>query len=206
MSLKRKRSSDFSPSSTSSFPTSSRSSQSPSPIPRATFYTNDAPPQTISGWGFPRYSLPLGDMLGLRTRKRFRDNRPDIEVIHQNTLEKLYDAQKSQPNSCPLPSNAALLGAAHHAPPQKSTLHSFWNLPQAPPNQNHITAQFTLPSVEKDQCEDCEEKLSMSENIDVAMTGDDLFERWACQRCARRVCNMCAVVNEERLCLNCTRH
>jgi hypothetical protein len=32
--------------------------------------------------------------LNSRTRKRFRDNRPDETTIHQNTLSKLYSAQK----------------------------------------------------------------------------------------------------------------
>ncbi|OAP62274.1 hypothetical protein AYL99_04477 [Fonsecaea erecta] len=32
--------------------------------------------------------------LNSRTRKRYRDDRPDEEIIHENTLKKLYDAQR----------------------------------------------------------------------------------------------------------------
>ena len=34
-----------------------------------------------------------------RTRKRFRDNRPDDNIIHQNTLNKLYAAQRPSQTS-----------------------------------------------------------------------------------------------------------
>ncbi|KIW42746.1 uncharacterized protein PV06_06262 [Exophiala oligosperma] len=32
--------------------------------------------------------------LSSRTRKRYRDNRPEEEIVHENTLRKLYDAQR----------------------------------------------------------------------------------------------------------------
>ncbi|KAJ9602524.1 hypothetical protein H2200_013067 [Cladophialophora chaetospira] len=32
--------------------------------------------------------------LNTRTRKRHRDDRPDAEIIHENTLRKLFDAQR----------------------------------------------------------------------------------------------------------------
>lgn len=34
--------------------------------------------------------------LDLRTRKRYRDGRPDEVIIHENTLKKLFDAQRQQ--------------------------------------------------------------------------------------------------------------
>ncbi len=68
--------------------------------------SNDAAP---TGWtspdayytaGVPNSSThaPTPDTnanhLNSRTRKRFRDNRPDESTIHQNTLSKLYSAQR----------------------------------------------------------------------------------------------------------------
>ena len=87
MGLKRKRSIDVSPStSTSSFLSSpSRTSTSPCPDPHQYYDQMDieAPiaNSTFSSWGETRRES-LSSRLNSRTRKRFRDNRPDEEMIH----------------------------------------------------------------------------------------------------------------------------
>ena len=51
--------------------------------------TTESPVHTWNTAGAPTY-------FNLRTRKRFRDNRPPEEIIHERTLQKLYSAQKSR--------------------------------------------------------------------------------------------------------------
>jgi hypothetical protein len=84
MGLKRKRSMDQSPLSTSSYTASTPEAQSPTPLPDNHF----AMDMDIS----PRFNMSrardahngrvTSSDLGCRTRKRFRDNRPDESVIH----------------------------------------------------------------------------------------------------------------------------
>jgi hypothetical protein len=87
MGLKRKRSIDVSPStSTSSFLSSpSRTSTSPCPDPDQYYNQMDieAPiaNTSFSSWGNTRHES-FSSQLNSRTRKRFRDNRPDVEIIH----------------------------------------------------------------------------------------------------------------------------
>ncbi|CRG88048.1 hypothetical protein PISL3812_05074 [Talaromyces islandicus] len=50
------------------------------------------------------YSRPVDNTpqhLGSRTRKRFRDNRPDEQIVYEKTLRMLYDAQKRPISSNP---------------------------------------------------------------------------------------------------------
>jgi hypothetical protein len=52
-------------------------------------------------WSLPATTLSeaVPNYLNSRTRKRFRDGRPDEEVIHQHTLSKLFSAQRSHQNA-----------------------------------------------------------------------------------------------------------
>lgn len=83
MSLKRKRSSDLSPLSTTSL--LSRASQSPTPL----LYPSlngamdvEAPAPNTQLWAWNRRKPFASSDLASRTRKRFRDNRPDERAIH----------------------------------------------------------------------------------------------------------------------------
>lgn len=114
MVLKRKRSSDFSPaSSTSSWSSSStRASQSPTPHSRS--YFQDAhssmdvdrpiPSIPIAAWNLGVGRVSSTDM-NSRTRKRFRDNRPDEEIIHGMSHHGTYSPfintkdEEESPNS-----------------------------------------------------------------------------------------------------------
>ena len=65
------------PSLASSSPSSTTTTQS----------SSDAP-------SFDSYRVKAIPYLSTRTRKRHRGDRPEAEIIHENTLKKLYDAQR----------------------------------------------------------------------------------------------------------------
>lgn len=97
MGLKRKASFSLSPSSYSAGPSPSRDQDSPFlPLQTASNHTpsilNDSP--YVTEPSTPTFSERTPTHANSRTRKRFRDGRPDEETIHQNTLSKLYAAQK----------------------------------------------------------------------------------------------------------------
>jgi hypothetical protein len=58
--------------------------------------TSFSPSSTTSndGMGHNFWNLDAVPYLTCRTRKRHRDGRPDEEVVHENTIKKLYDAQR----------------------------------------------------------------------------------------------------------------
>lgn len=84
MGLKRKRSVDSSPLSISSFGTApTPEAQSPCPIPDNYDFTMDLDTSPHSILFSRSWDARLsGSEMGSRTRKRFRDNRPDERVIH----------------------------------------------------------------------------------------------------------------------------
>jgi hypothetical protein len=102
MGLKRKASFSLSPSSSAS--TSPRRGQS-SPFQPLKLPDNHPFPVT-NGWPFtepcpsPATAFPDGlpSYFNSRTRKRFRDGRPDEEKMHQTTLSRLFSAQREHQN------------------------------------------------------------------------------------------------------------
>ena len=105
MGLKRKRSVNTvsSPSSTLSPPpvpfqsdnlSSSRHNRSGSP-------SGYSPPEPYFAAGMEGYIETTPSYLPSRTRKRFRDNRPDEATIHSNTLSLLFSAQQNHLASAP---------------------------------------------------------------------------------------------------------
>ena len=93
MGLKRKRSFEDSPSLSppsstpaTSLPSSSQDFDAHTQMYQATTDTRAAP---LNGW-----NIAGAPYFNSRTRKRFRDNRPTAETIHERTLQKLYSAQK----------------------------------------------------------------------------------------------------------------
>ncbi|KAF9888318.1 hypothetical protein FE257_008750 [Aspergillus nanangensis] len=85
--------------------------------------------------------------LNCRTRKRYRDDRPDDKTIYENTLRWLFTAQQNslqQSSSCPMDEdsgmNSDVLPLPETVDPRQQTLHKFFqpsqsSLPQ--PRQNH---------------------------------------------------------------------
>ncbi|KAM3515410.1 hypothetical protein MY11210_000972 [Beauveria gryllotalpidicola] len=124
MTLKRKRSSSELASSPLSF--TSTFSSPPSNGPSMIDFT-------------PRMGLINPFHLHSRTLKRFRDNRPSQEEIHQHTLELLYTAQQQQqhqdpPSPCPdAEAPPELLEQPHQRQDHnQQSLHRFWNIRTRP--------------------------------------------------------------------------
>jgi hypothetical protein len=90
MGFKRKRSADDSPLSVSSYAAASTpEAQSPTPFPQGFDGAMDMDVDTTSrhnGWDFASVSRVKSSDWGNRTRKRFRDNRPDERAIHGRHL------------------------------------------------------------------------------------------------------------------------
>jgi hypothetical protein len=201
--------------------------------------TDSTPFNFNVSWGARKPGLSFSGM-GSRTRKRFRDNRPDERVIHgmlllpsevcsiesnsltssiENTIHKLFSAQRNHPDASPIPSSflPAPQQTTHapstQLPPQKSTLHSFWNI-RAPPVQSPIFQlhqQVAPTSWNAPRCEECDAPLqaeaddALAVDMDVDMDAGDGVGRsgFACGECGKNVCGTCAVVGDARCCLQC---
>ncbi|KAI8161993.1 hypothetical protein KHU50_008011 [Colletotrichum sp. SAR 10_65] len=103
---------------------------------------------------FPR-AFATPSHLDSRTRKRFRDNRPSQEEVHQRTLQMLYSAQQqdqsmeTELSSSPAPAPAVARNT------QKS-LHSFWNIKSAqPPVSRTASPPLHQRALSPTSCEDC---------------------------------------------------
>ncbi|KAF6808381.1 orf21 protein [Colletotrichum plurivorum] len=79
---------------------------------------------------FPR-AFATPSHLSSRTIKRFRDNRPSEEEVHQRTLNLLYSAQQ-HPEQIPAEPSPPPAPAPVPRGTQKS-LHSFWNIGSSAP-------------------------------------------------------------------------
>ncbi|KDN63485.1 hypothetical protein CSUB01_07575 [Colletotrichum sublineola] len=150
-----------------------------------------------------------------RTMKRFRDNRPSENQIHQRTLNMLYSAQQQTQH---------VTSQAHDADPEPSpnpaaaritqkSLHSFWSIKTAAPSPDPSSA----PSVDcavlsPISCEDCGTGLGSSDGVADGMDIDDACSYGAgfeadpsCGACGRHVCSHCSITNlgAQRRCLRC---
>jgi hypothetical protein len=225
MGFKRKRNVDDSPLSISSFgAVSTPDAQSPTPFPKSLdgVMDIDMTPRH-SGWDFASASRVKSSDWGNRTRKRVRDNRPDERAIHgmscnarhhikmlildtENTLNKLFAAQRNQPHASPISSDTMALQDTTISKPQRSTLHSFWKQLPAPPTQPPSFASRSQPQLPS--CEDCDTSLqsvndSMDVDMDVDMGSAVESHPYACSDCGKNVCGTCAVVSSRRHCLQC---
>ncbi|KAM0284241.1 hypothetical protein ACHAQH_002030 [Verticillium albo-atrum] len=199
MVLKRKRSSEELSSSPSSF--------SSSPIRPDTMDVDHVGVLPFSA--FPSHFTP--SHLPSRTLKRFRDNRPSQEEVHQRTLNMLYSAQQHSdedfaPTSpSPMPNNHEQ--PSRPAPAAQRSLHAFWNINSAPaaPSSTYAAPQSYL---EPSSCEDCGVGLGSHDGIDsmdINGYGFDSGEDHSCGACRKQVCSSCSVTNlgEQRRCLHC---
>ncbi|KAF1824495.1 uncharacterized protein K489DRAFT_316840 [Dissoconium aciculare CBS 342.82] len=205
MALKRKRSSITSSSSASSSDAGSTCYSAPSPL-SSIFYAQSKPSNipyskndSFHG-GNEEYSSSCH--LNSRTRKRYRDNRPDEQAIFATTISKLYDAQRRLPDATSIPSPQVQMTPEPSQPTQRSTLHSFWkvNTPMcAPPSI--LGEPLGVPGT---SCEDCDVPLrdEGAMDLDESVMANEL----ACRYCSRMVCNGCALVRESRSCLSCATH
>ena len=232
MALKRKRSSQTfsSPFSDSS---SASVASSDTLIPFYYQYSKPAATEPVyhkATWSFPAYEEDHSSSLHLnsRTRKRHRDDRPDEQTVYcvscwlgaiirmntlanicrcaASTINKLYEAQRRHPDAAPVPSQQTLSVAPQPTEkPQRSTLHSFWRLPQQPSTSTAMAVDpgpgIMTSNLLELRCEDCERPLR---NQDAMELDDGMLEQeTACGLCRRHVCDTCAVLGNERICLAC---
>jgi hypothetical protein len=124
----------------------------------------------------------------------------------ETTISRLFSAQRTHPHAEPIMSDALpSQPSTIQRPPQRSTLHAFWNLP-APPVQppTFHTPQQQLASAAR--CEDCDAALQQEANgmeVDMEIDGPMESSPFACNDCGRAVCGTCAVVSSRRHCLGC---
>ncbi|TRX88784.1 hypothetical protein FHL15_010354 [Xylaria flabelliformis] len=140
-----------------------------------------------------------------RTMKRFRDNRPSENEVHQRTINMLYAAQRQQDQPQPHDTRPLQPVAAQPGPSSHQTnLHSFWNLPSRP----SAPPAACLPPTTTDaptECEDC--GLNLGGDGDCMMDVDDVSGAGgaSCGACGKYVCSHCSITNigEQRRCLGC---
>lgn len=140
----------------------------------------------------PRYLSPFAPPINLLPSLD-----TNIECPTASTVEKLFSAQKAHPHASPLPSQLHLPQYANQdTPSQRSTLHSFWQLPQTPQTIQHGQPS-QIPQQEVLTCEGCDGVLIPEYGVDT------LEAETACRACGKHVCNTCAITAEMRLCLDC---
>lgn len=173
-------------------------------------------------WTFTSTRNHVNDHLNFRTKKRLRDNRPDLEAVHQNTLAKLFGAQRQHPTTV-LDEHPRFTHSVHEYDPIQSSLgstepaqrslHSFFNIGQcqAPAKQSPASVQQRA-DVASSACEDCGNDLNQAashQNLDTQMMDVGqmqqplLDEDYECAVCSRNICDMCAVRGDRRICLEC---
>jgi len=120
----------------------------------------------------------------------------------ENTIDMLFAAQRQHRNPSPILSHGY---ASKPIQPtgQRSTLHSFWNLPPplAVAAVQSYQPEFEDPELPK--CADCDQSLPTSDEMDLIMEYGDTVDVFSCYGCRRRVCDMCAVSMDGRRCLQC---
>lgn len=221
MALKRKRSS---PAFSSPASEASDATSQSSPLPF--FYHHSKPVASLYDkptWSWPTYEDDhAGHTLSSRTKKRHRDNRPDEQQVYgascwigavidmgtladvcrvaASTINRLYEAQKLHPKAEPVISQEA--EASRPAQPQRSTLHSFWKIAQPPTAVSRMIDSGPQHNAMVDmKCEDCERSL---QHEDVMELDDGVYaQETSCQSCHRKVCDTCAVLGDQRVCLAC---
>ncbi|KAK5109097.1 hypothetical protein LTR62_007554 [Meristemomyces frigidus] len=109
--------------------------------------------------------------LNSRTRKRHRDGRPDEEQVYASTIFKLYQAQLTHPDASLQSSHVDFSTMNVPNKTQKSTLHSFWQLPAARKQCGVADMDCTCDATSKLDamcCEDCDATLRASNAMETS--------------------------------------
>ncbi|KXJ86263.1 hypothetical protein Micbo1qcDRAFT_198377 [Microdochium bolleyi] len=158
-----------------------------------------------------------------RTLKRYRDNRPSEDEVHQHTLSLLYSAQQPQVRPLRLQHNNEPSQDTSVLAPSSTTqssLHSFWRLPTSggarprPPSSTVNLMDQTGAAGPSTSCGECGQDLvtaGMSTCEDMEIDGvSSLVDHAAsaggcCLDCAKAICHDCSISNldEQRRCLTC---
>lgn len=173
-------------------------------------------------WTFTPNRNHVSDHINFRTKKRLRDNRPDLQAVHQNTLAKLFGAQRQHPTPV-LAEHPTITHSVHEydlnqpslgpSEPAQRSLHSFFDIGQWQAPAKQISAsERQRADVASNACEDCGNDLNQAashKNHDTQMMDVGhiqqpfLDEDYECAVCSRNVCDMCAVRGDRRICLEC---
>jgi hypothetical protein len=125
------------------------------------------------------------------------NNLADVCRHAATTIHRLFEAQKELPQASPVPSQLPSIPQPTRS--QRSTLHSFWSIshpPAAVPPPNHAADGARM------SCEDCDRALQPVDAMD--LDESTLDSETQCTGCRRRICDACAVLGDERICLACT--
>ncbi|EHK25362.1 uncharacterized protein TRIVIDRAFT_32781 [Trichoderma virens Gv29-8] len=142
-----------------------------------------------------------------RTLKRYRDNRPSDEEVHQHTLDLLYSAQQRQqgqlqdPVAQPEP-EAQQQPAANPNSDGQQSLHRFWDI-GSEPSSGTSSPGIANPSAPPTNCDDC--GAALAGNDDDMDVDSGAAQDTACGACGKHVCFSCSVSNlgEQKRCLQC---
>ncbi|KAF4447448.1 ORF21 protein [Fusarium austroafricanum] len=161
----------------------------------------DSPPRVSNSITNPFAVMAAAPIhLHSRTMKRFRDNRPSEEIIHQRTLNMLYSAQ-NQHQHAEFPSEQTQTTPQPTQPESnQQSLHRFWNISSTP---SASTSNLHQAQLAPSNCDDCGAGLSGGDD---GMDIDGLSnEDHSCGACGKHVCFSCSVSNlgEQRRCLQC---
>jgi len=150
-----------------------------------------------------------------RTLKRYRDNRPSEEIIHATTMQKMYAAQRLGHAAEPLLSEPILdVDAQPDSGYGQKRLEAFWRVPETQMQSRSASQTWTKQqSWHGPKCEDCDAPVVDPEDIASGMSGADykmsgtgtgeVQGGGCCGGCGRRVCGLCSLVREQRVCLEC---
>ncbi|KAK1726787.1 uncharacterized protein BDZ83DRAFT_667662 [Colletotrichum acutatum] len=146
--------------------------------------------------------------LSSRTMKRFRDNRPSEEQIHQRTLNMLYSAQQRNQYPADHETNQSESSPVPATRNTQKSLHSFWNIKSAEPKFPASAPSTDQGMLSPMSCDDCGAGLGASDGAADGMDIDDGYSYGvdhSCGACGRHVCSHCSVTNlgEQRRCLRC---
>ena len=176
----------------------------------------------------------LSSHLNSRTRKRHRDDRPseqsiygvsrclstgfymttlaDVCCVAASTISRLYEAQRQHPHAEPILSQpisampmAGVAASGIIGAKQKSNLHSFWRIRSEPVASSMAMEVDSVTSSTESlmRCEDCDGSIRRDDDtMDLDDGASD--QGSACAICRRHVCDRCAVLGNERICLGCT--
>ncbi|KAK1494835.1 hypothetical protein CTAM01_08848 [Colletotrichum tamarilloi] len=113
--------------------------------------------------------------LSSRTMKRFRDNRPSEEQIHQRTLNMLYSAQQHNqyPADAGHETNQSEPTPVPAARNTQKSLHSFWNIKSAEPRCPALAPSVDQSALSPMSCDDCGAGLGASDGAADGMDIDD---------------------------------
>ncbi|KAL5086547.1 hypothetical protein Trisim1_008947 [Trichoderma cf. simile WF8] len=148
-----------------------------------------------------------------RTLKRYRDNRPSDEEVHQHTLDLLYSAQQRPSQGQQQPQDPVVVeqqpaanANSNSQQQQQQSLHRFWDIHGSEPSSGTSSPGIANPLAPPTNCDDCGAALAGSDDDGMDVDGGSVQDAdTACGACGKHVCFSCSVSNlgEQKRCLQC---